>query len=430
MKKLIKILIRVLVVLMLALGLLIMVFLRATEEEPRALSMEQIEQQEGVVVALEHPVRMDFVDYLLCDGAVNTPVRAVLRAKISETVEAVHVDVGQSVGEGQLLVELRKTDLEADIAARQAAYDEAKSNYERYQRLLDKGVVSKDHVEMRRTILEAAVAALQRAQSQLKFADLYAPIGDAEGEQTGRVQVEARRVEPGEYVAVGRELLTLVDLSQVEIKARVPETGVALCQAGQQVEFRLEGEGTWRTGSVSRISPSTESPNRFYDVFMKTENQRGGSGWVMRAGMYAEVRIPRAVARDVLGVQASVVKRSGATEYLFVARPAKEMVEIRRRVEPEPGQQGLKAQVRKRMARLRSRLRRSSASESEPDDQVVIENKELEVWRARRVEVQTGLRAEGYAQIVGGTLSEGDWLVSNPRDDLRDGVRVQPAEAK
>jgi hypothetical protein len=148
----------------------------------------------------------------------------------------------------------------------------------------------------------------------------------------------------------------------------------------------------------------------------------------MRAGMYAEVRIPRAAERGVLGVSASAVKRSGDAEYLFVAHSVRETVEVPRKVQPDAQKTGLGEEVRKRMARLKSRLGSRNPGQAEADNKVVMENKEVEVWRARRVDVRTGLRAEGYVQVLGDALTESDWIVSSPRDDLKDGARLRVIE--
>jgi len=430
MKRLPRILITVVLLLAVVLGPLTLVFLRLTDEPPEVVTVEEIEKEQGVAVTLVRPVRMDFVEYLACDGVVDTSARVVLRAKIGETVEAVHAEVGDSVRKGQLLVEFRKTDLEAQISALRAAYEEARNNCERYQRLYDKGVVSWDHVEARRTALEAASAALQQAESSLKFSDVRAPIGDEEGQDTGRVQVEMRDVEPGEFKAVGKQLLVLVDLSKIEVRARVPEAALAMSREGQQVEFRLEGEEAWRSGTVGRIRPSTQDPNRFFDVFLKTENERIGSRWLMRPGMYAEVRIPRARAPGAIGVPASAVKRAGQQRYVFVAESGMETVEIVPEAPAETAGKGLMPRVRRLMAMLRSARGGSPSQEHGSEREPLAETKQVEVWRARRVEVQTGLRAEGYVQLVRPAIEEHVLIVASPRDDLRDGARLRIVESQ
>jgi len=403
------------VVLILILGLAAFALYRWLQKPPMIAGREDIERAQGVAVELERPVRRDFADYLLCDATVDAKVRSLLGAQVDETIEAVHVEVGDSVELGQLLVQFRKSDLEAEVEARRAAYQEAKNNYERYQELLDQKVISKTALEARLTAMQGAAAALQLAESRAGFAEVRAPIGDPPGENEGRVRVEARYVEPGEHKGAKDMLLMLVDLSQMEVHAMVPETGLALCVPGTEAEFRLEGQQRWRSGTVARVSPSTESANRFFDVSLEAGNERQGGRWVMNVGMYAEVRFVSARADDALAVRASAIRREGASRYVFVLREGPE-----ESADPPGDGEGDKAD---RLASLRTRLRRmlgmEKAKQTDGGDA-----KPQDVWKAHKVEVQTGLTSEGYTQLIGDAVGEDDRLVANPRDEMRDGVKV------
>ena len=389
-------------------GLVLYRFLQEPEKTP---SQEQIEREKGVAVEVTRPSRRDVTDYLLCDATVEAKIRWLLRAQIAETIEAVHVDVGDSVELGQLLIEFRKTDLQADVEARRAAHEEARNNFESYERLFKEKVVSRVALEARRTAMQAAAAALQRAESSMRFTQVRAPIGEPPGEGEGRVIVQARHVEPGERKGAKDELLTLVDLSEVEVHALVPETGLPVCGPGTGAEFRLEGEQTWRAGTVRRVSPSTGNASRFFDVFIEASNERRAGQWVMRAGMYAEVRFASARASDALVVRADALRREGARHYVFL---------VARGLEENPESP---AEQRSRTSEFRTKLRRLLGMErsKEPDES---KQAPKEVWKARRVEVQTGLRGEGYVQLLGDAVSEDVLLVANPRGQMRDGVKV------
>ena len=405
-----------LLVLLVAIGVLMgLTLVSAMREQTQASSTEQIEREKGVAVRLDKPLRRDFVEYLYCDGDVHTPVRSVLRAQIKETVETVNVDIGDAVEKDQLLVKFRTADLNAEISARKAAYEEAKNNYDRYFALLDKGVVSKDVVEARRTLMETAAAALSLKQSELKFTEVRAPMGSPAGQRNGNVRVETRMVQPGEYKREGDELLTLVDLSQVEVGVRVPETGVRYCSQGAKLDFRLEGEEKWRTGTIARISPASGDPNRFFDVLVQVANERVGDQWLLRGGMYAEVRIPLRTAKDALAVPAGALKRSGETEYLFTVVTAVEKVEVAVESPDAKKESGLSRALKRGLVRMG--LKKAERAQTT--------TKEMEISRAHRLSVQTGLRAEGCVQITGGELKDADLIVASPRDDLGDGAKVR-----
>lgn len=419
--KFVKLLAKVMLGLLLVLALAALVLYRWLQEPPKVTGHEEIERLEGVAVEVERPGRRDFVDYLYCDGTVEARVRSVLRAQIAETVEAVHVDVGDPVEQGQLLLEFRKTDLEAEVQARRTAYEEAKNNYQRYQVLLEEKVVSRNVVEARRTAMQAAAASLQRAESEMKYTQVRAPIGDPPGKPQGRVRVAARYVELGEHMSIGDTLLMLVDLSQMEVCAQVPVTGISLCNPGTTALFKLEGEQCWRSGPVVRVSPSTENPNRFYQVFIQATNERSGQRWLMRAGMYAAVRFVRAAAQGALSVRASAVRREGRKEYLFVVQRAQEeTVKL-----PETRDDSIRARLRRLlgMAHNGKPGGQGPVASARPGESSAGARKEI--WKAHRVEVQTGLRAQGYVQLLGDAWSEDDLVVASPREEMYDGIKVR-----
>ncbi len=346
-----------------------LVYVRIVRKPSEGVSIEKIEEEEGIAVATGVPVRRDFTEYVTCDARIDTANRYMFRASTPGVVEKVNVNVGDAVEKDQLLVEFRKTDLEAQVSAAKAAHKEAVDNLRRYTVLLEKGGASQNMVDAQKTAVERAAAALRLAESALSFAEIRSPVG-------GDVRVEARFAEPGEEKGMGKELLSLVDMATLEVKANVPESAMRLIREGFQAEYRLEGERDWRTGTIARISPSTSHPNRFFDVFLRMKNEKTGVEWVMRPGMYAQVRIPVRRHTNSVAVSAGSLKRNGGSEYLFI---------VDRSAEGGP--------------------------------------------RARKIDVETGLRQEGYVQIVKGEVDEKSDVVSTPRDDLKDGDRVRPEGA-
>ncbi len=390
-------------------------------DEGRAVqSIEKMQATEGIPVEVAQPVRRGFTDFLLCDGNVVADVQAMLRAQIDELVEAVHVRVGEPVTKDQLLVEFRKTDLEAAIEAARAAYDQAANNYKRSQNLFEQQLAPAERVEQARTAVESAQAALRQALSRVAFAEIRSPIDGV---------VEQRWVEPGEYKGVGKELLSVVDLSTVEVRALVPEDEVARLSVGQSGEFQLESGPEWLPGTISRIGPSTQDPNRFFDVYLKADNRQTDGRWLMRPGMYAEVRFVRGVVEDALALPASCVVYEGNAQVAYLVEEG--TMSVRRKASDES-----EAEARPHfLARLGRGWERAKAAPRAllsrllgagvPVQEVVVEVEQVEALLARRAEVEVLDRSEGFVQVKGNPLSEGRLVVVNPRDAIHDGTRVQ-----
>ena len=390
----------VLVLLVLTASLAVAILYSLGRPRPQAVTIEQMQAREGVPVEVAQPSLMDFTDWSYCDGAVVADVRAMLRAKVPEIVEAVHVRVGEPVTVSQVLVDLRRTDLEASILAARAAYDEALSNYGRYERLVAEKVLSEDRLEQARTRRDAAAAVLQQAESRLEYTQVTSPVDGV---------VESRWVEPGEYKREGDELLSIVDLSTVEVSALVAERDVANLAVDMEADFQLESGPEWFSGRITRISPSTQDPNRFFDVYLTAQNRRTEGGWLMRPGMYAEARFVRTTVAGALAVPDDTIVREGNEEAVYAVEDGTAQVPAEAGPNPATGFLG---RCKRGWARLAGRA-------------VAQHYEEKQVQKARRVVVSSGLRQGESVEVVEGDVSASSLLIVNVSDDIRDGVVVK-----
>ncbi len=259
--------------------------------------------------------------------------------------------------------------------------------------------------------MENAAASLRLARSQLAFAEVRSPIDGI---------VEARFAEPGEFKGVGKELLSVVDLATVEVRALVPEQDVSRLAVGMEGEYQLEAGDQWRSGNISRIAPSTDDPNRFFEVYLKTDNEQTGSGWLMRAGMYAEVRFLTDVAKDALAVPASCVRYEGNVRAAYVVEEGRARVPVQSEAAASPG-------FLERVARGLRKLQELRAGRG-GEEETAYEG--VEGLVARRLEVHVVDEEQGYVRLGDNPISEDRKVIVNPRDAIRDGLLVRIVEGE
>ncbi len=117
-------------------------------------------------------------------------------------------------------------------------------------------------VEAARAQAAAAAAALRVAEVQLDHAELRAPYAGI---------ILSRGVEPGEVVASSQEVLSIADLSSVDLKVFVEETGIGRVRPGQDVEVRIDTfPGKRYAGRVAYVSPQAE----FTPKIIQTRKER------------------------------------------------------------------------------------------------------------------------------------------------------------
>ncbi len=125
----------------------------------------------------------------------------------------------------------------------QAALRLTRSNLQRLQAF-------EQEVEAARAQAASARAALHLSEIQLARTELRAPFAGI---------VLSRSLEPGEVVSPAREVLSIADLSTVDLKIFVGETEIGRVVPGQAVEARIDTfPGKTYPGHVAYISPQAE----------------------------------------------------------------------------------------------------------------------------------------------------------------------------
>jgi HlyD family secretion protein len=143
----------------------------------------------------------------------------------------------------------------ARLVESQAALKEARSNLKKIE-------ATARQVEAAKAQVNVARAALELTEIQLSYTELKAPFNGI---------LVSRNVEPGEVVSPGREVLSLADLSQVDLKVFVDETEIGKIRPGQAVDVRIDTfPQKSYSGYVAFISPEAE----FTPKIIQTHKER------------------------------------------------------------------------------------------------------------------------------------------------------------
>jgi HlyD family secretion protein len=116
--------------------------------------------------------------------------------------------------------------LEAAFKSAQAKYKIAKDDYERSKQLYSEKMVSPQQFEAAASAFEVASAALDTAKVQYENTVIKSPI-------SGKVLVKA--IEKGELATVGSSIVTLADLSEVNLTVYLAEKDIGKIMLGEEV---------------------------------------------------------------------------------------------------------------------------------------------------------------------------------------------------
>ena len=249
-------------------------------------------------------------------GTIEPVTSVTVGTQVSGIVSKLYVDYNSVVRKGQVIAELDKTNLiselnraKADLTSAQSTLNYETANFNRYQTLFDKGLVSANDYESARLSYDKArqsVASsresVQKAQTNLGYATITSPIDGV---------VLSKSVEEGQTVAASfntPELFTIAqDLTDMRVIADIDEADIGGVQEGQRVTFTVDAfpEDKFE-GQVTQVrqQATTSSNVVTYEVVISAPNK----DLKLKPGLTANVTIYTLEKNDVLAAPAKALR--------------------------------------------------------------------------------------------------------------------------
>ncbi|PJJ98965.1 efflux transporter periplasmic adaptor subunit [Lysobacteraceae bacterium NML75-0749] len=291
---------------------------KPSEKAEDAANKPQVSLQ---AVSLAQASERELTRALVVSGPVSAVEEMQLGVELSGLrVTALHVDAGQAVKRGQLLLTLDHRMLDAELAQADAALREAeaaaglaRSHFARGENLANSQYISAmqlDELRAARTQGEArlgtARAARNTAALRRSFAELRAP---ADG------IISKRLVQPGQVVMAGAELLRLIKNGRLEWRAELPAGQLGQVNVGDVIHLSAP-DGSALQGRVRAVSPGVDAATRTGTVYADLPSGLLQSR-TLQAGTYLEGRIDSGIQK-VLAVPADAVLLRDGFPVVFV----------------------------------------------------------------------------------------------------------------
>ncbi|MDM4765562.1 efflux RND transporter periplasmic adaptor subunit [Pelomonas sp. SE-A7] len=240
----------------------------------------------------------DVIQVVQAAGVLQAQTKVDVGAQVSGQVRKIHVQLGQNVKKGDLLVsidpELARNDVaqaeallkqqEAQLESNKIGLAMARREAERQHRLLAGNASTPIEVEQAdnsvvrmEADLRGQAASLTRLQADLEKKKLSLGYTSITAPMDGMV-VNLPVQEGQTVIAIQTTpvMLTLAQLDQMTVRTRVPEADIQLVQLGQTARFTtLAGEAKRYEGKVRVVQPIPERVGNavFYNVLFEVDNQ-------------------------------------------------------------------------------------------------------------------------------------------------------------
>ena len=257
-------------------------------------------------------------------GEVRPRFESILGFRVAGKIAARHVNVGDSVHEGQGLLVLDKQDLSLSGAASRATADAQaaqlrveKADLDRFAQLAAKGFLSKAEYERQRMRYEASAAQLKALQAVARVSGNQADYGTLTADADGTIT--SLEAEVGQVVAAGQGVVRLAHAGSLEVAVQIPEGAVGRVTVGQRAEVRLwKDTTTLVAGEVREVASSADPATRTFAVRIAVPAPPEG----MRAGMTASVRLHESAPGERMLIPLTALVAQDGRAGVWVYAPA------------------------------------------------------------------------------------------------------------
>jgi len=391
-------------------------------------------RDKGVEVRFEQVGRRDLVAAVTASGKIQPKKKVDVSADITGRVTRIAVREGDYVQKGQFLLQIDPTIYQANLQRAQAAMSsaeagwvQARANRDQAQRALQRtkelreqnpNLVSPEQLEQAQTAFEIADAnstasqhfieqsraALREARDQLAKTHLIAPMA---GRVTRLAVEEGEVAVPGTFSRETGLLLTISDLSVIQVKVQVDETDVVRLHLADSVEITIDAfPDTTFVGRVTKISDSA--------ILTASSSIAGQSDRAVDYEVEVTLANPPSDVRPDLSATARIVTdtRKQGVAIPIIALTVRENTPVANE-QQRPGAGGATA----------APAAASTDTKKKEAEGVFVVTNGVATFRP----VKVGIAGEEYFEVLEG-VREGDTIVAGPYQairDLKEGAHVR-----
>ncbi|WOD42974.1 efflux RND transporter periplasmic adaptor subunit [Hwangdonia lutea] len=231
--------------------------------------------------------------FLSVSGKIQAVNSADLSTRLMGYVDKVHVNVGDKVRKGQLLVSINNADLQAKraqvksgITEATVAFNNAQKDYIRFKNLFEENSASQKEMddmtanfEMAKARLESAKQMKNEINAQFAYSNITAPFSGT---------ITSKNVEAGNMANPGVPLISMETPGNFEVMAMVPETEIAQIETGITVDVLVKAIHQTIKGKVTEVSTSAKNTGGQYLVKIDLDKTDAN----ILTGMFTTVQFP------------------------------------------------------------------------------------------------------------------------------------------
>ena len=246
-------------------------------------------------------------------GTVQPKLQAAIEAKVSGRITRLPVTLGQSVKQGDVLVELATEEIQARLDQANAAFRQAELDFNRAANLRKQQAATQAELDAAQARYNVAKASVAEAEAMSGYAKILAPFDGV---------VARKLADEGDMAMPGKPLLELEGRAGLRLVADIPSLLARRVRPDAKLAVRVDTLPDAITGTVAEISPAADPASR--TVRMKVDLPETAG---LSTGQFGRLAVPVGEATFLFVPPPALVRR-GQLEILFVAADGKAQMRL------------------------------------------------------------------------------------------------------
>jgi len=280
--------------------------IRGLEKELTEMENEDPDKHK-ILVVLEELKYTPFKHYFEAHGSVESISEAFISPELNGQIKQIKVHEGDRVKKGQLLVVLNTSITENTIEEVKTSLQLATTVFEKQERLWEQNIGSEMQYLQAKNNKEALESKLKTLQAQLDMAYVRSPINGI---------VDNIFYKEGELAIPGRQLMQIVNLSELYINADVSEAYLPKIKKGDIVQLSFPSYPAIEMEvPIQRVGNVINPQNRSFTVQLKISNREEK----LKPNILAIIKINDYSTDAALVVPTILLKQDIKGTYMYIA---------------------------------------------------------------------------------------------------------------
>ncbi len=248
-----------------------------------------------------------FAHYFEATGELESVHSAFISPEVSGQIVSIDVVEGQKVKKGQRLAKLNTTLIEKNISEVKTQLQLAETIYNKQKELWDKNIGSERQYLEAKNNYESLQDKLNTLWAQYNMSLIHSPISGF---------VEQILKKKGELATPGMQIMQIVNIDQLYVKAKLSEAYLSVIHPGDSVEIRFPSFPELQLKkTISRIGNVVNKQNRTFEIQVKIDNPGG----ILKPNLLATIRINDYNSPASIVIPSILIKEDLKGKYVFVA---------------------------------------------------------------------------------------------------------------